>query len=125
MRCYRDQPVDCPLLVTLAFEEVVGPGTPRKLSRAQLTPANSKRILEANKAGNSLGGEEQRYACEKFINETCPELRGLPDERYALGRPSGGGAYSDYYKVLQGLGPRYIPEHQAMLLAVHKLMVPD
>lgn len=60
--------------------------------------------------------------CREFVDQRCPELFDIPDDRYGLLPPQSGGEWPDWYKVLAGLGPRYIPEHQAMLDAVHRFM---
>ena len=124
LRCYRDRPIDCPLLVCLAFEEIVGTSKPRKLARVQLTPDKAQAILTPTSYdGSSRAEREHAYACENFVNETCPELKSLLPERYQLAPLDRGRTYYDHFKVLKGLGPHYIPEHQAMLQAVHRLMV--
>ncbi|HMS96624.1 MAG TPA: P-loop NTPase fold protein [Tabrizicola sp.] len=123
LRCYGNRPIDCPLLVYLAFEEVVVTGTPHKLARAQLTPDMAESVLSSVKRTGSIRDEDTlRYACEKFVNDTCPELMGLSDDRYQLPPPGPNRYWPDYAKVLKGLGPRYIPEHEAMLAAVYELM---
>lgn len=126
LRCYRDRPVDCPLLVNLAFEEIAGPIKLPKLMRAELTPEKAKSVLTSVERDHSSRTEREHiYVCEKFVKETCPELIKLPDDRYKLAPPEGGGTYYDFFKVLGGLGPHYVPEHKEMLQAVHRLMVAD
>lgn len=49
---------------------------------------------------------------------------GLERDRYGLGTPDKGGNWHDWYLVLVGLGPRYIPEHEDVLKAVHRIMAP-
>lgn len=123
LRCYRDQPIDCPLLVCLAFDEVTGHSKTPKLARAGLTPQKADGVINPTARDASFDREEKhRYSCEKFVAETCPELTNLPDDRYRLPKTERGYTYFDYAKVLRGLGPHYIPEHQAMLAAVHRLM---
>jgi hypothetical protein len=122
LRCYKDRPIDCPLLVQLAFQ-TDGSRAPRKLLRAGLTPENARKLLEAVNPDHSFAGEERnRYACEKYVNENCQELKTLPEDRYILAPLTGGRTYFDHFKVLGGLAPSYIPEHEAMLRAVHRMM---
>ena len=122
LRCYRDRPIDCPLLVNLAFEEVTGKSRPHKLKRAELTPEKATSVLKPGEHDGSIRAENSTYVFDKFIKETCPELLNLPQDRYELAPLEGGRTYYDHFKVLGGLGPRYIPEHQAMLQAVHRLL---
>jgi hypothetical protein len=126
LRCYHDRPIDCPLLVYLAFKEVVTQEVWRKtkkgelLRRADLNPSQVDGLLIDLKNHNFRRSADAK--CQQFVRETCQELLVLPDDRYGLGRASNGGEYDDWYKVVAGLGPRYIPEHEAMLQAIHRLM---
>lgn len=136
-RCYRQRPIDLPLLVYLAFSDMANPEQGRplpgtdQLSRLGLTPAAALRMKEAAEAEDAVfyfmddrrrSETERNRRRMKFVEETCPELLGLPDDRYGIIEPPKSGEWPDWYKVLAGLGPRYIPEHQAMLDAVHRLM---
>ena len=92
------------------------------MGTTSLSPAKAKSVMESVKLDGSIGDEQKLHrACEKFVHENCRDLIGLPDERYGLPPPNRGNYYP-WYLVLEGLGPRYIPEHQAMLNAVHRLM---
>lgn len=124
LRCYQGRPIDCALLVFLAFREITEDEVWRRLkkaellSRADLTQGQAESLL---KGLNSPDNNGRRERCEKFVRDTCRELLKLDDYLYGLKRESGRDYY-DWYKVLGGLGPRYLPEHEAMLQAVHRLM---
>lgn len=127
LRCYRDRPIDCPLLTFLAFRDATEPEAWKRsrknelLPRAQLTPSHAESLIkELNNFDRNRSAE---FNCQKFVREKCGELVGLDEEIYGLGRGPNGHEYFDWYKVLAGLGPRYVPEHQDMLQAVHRLMV--
>lgn len=129
LRCYGARPLDPSLLVFLAFSAVARRADntllfEKKLfPRGALTAEAAQRALDDKRPDGSIkSDQEYRYRCEKFIAETCPELRRLPEDRYGLPPPTGGGEYLDFYKVLAGLGPRYVPEHREILNNVHRLM---
>ena len=130
LRCYRDRPLDLPLLIFLAFADVARTADgklrfDRKLlSRAALTPDRAADLLRDSDNYASVDGDRKRqYRCETFIRETCPELSGLAEDRYRMAPPPRGDRWLDYYKLLAGLGPRYVPEHQQILDAIHLMMV--
>lgn len=126
-QCYRERPIDLPLLVYLAFREIARrvDGTlsfsPDLFLRAKLTPESAAGLLTGGEI-SSRAEDERHYKRKKFIAENCPALKGLPPERYRMPPLPQGQSYHDWALVLQGLVPHYIPEHQAMLDAVHQLM---
>lgn len=130
LRCYRGKPLDCPLLVYLAFQDAIPEADhSRKLNhaalpRAALTPEKATSVHKPQDTSRGIKDDERRaYDCKKFISETCPELIGLEPERYGLPPPPNGrGNWYDWHLVLAGLGPNYIPEHEAVLGSVHRLM---
>lgn len=135
LRCYRDRPIDCSLLVVLAFEEVYAP--PRhlgekarenwradRLKRSRLTPERAAELTKENAYDDDVYLDSRDKEWNQFVKENCEEMKRVPVATYA--RPAlrdlqDAGAC---YKIIAGLGPRYIPDHQAMLNAVHRLMVP-
>jgi len=121
LRCYRDRPIDCPLLVHLAFQAVVMDHSLVVLARAELTRNAAEQALKADDFVGQSG--LLLVSGQLLVRKSCPELVGLPEDRYGLEPAPAGQHWHDWIKVLAGLGPRYIPEHQAMLQAVHRLMV--
>ncbi len=125
LRCYRHRPVDCPLLVFLAFREAVDPQLWLKsrrdelLLRAKLTPEATHKLRENL---NSPYGSQAAATAEYSVREVYPELLGLPETVYLMPPAERGGSWHDWYKVLAGLGPRYLPEHEDMLRAVHRIL---
>lgn len=129
LRCYRDKPLDCPLLVYLAFQEAI-PELDRSkkvsqsaLPRAGLTPERAAKVREKSEVRLDIRQEEERhFRRNQFIQETCPELVGLEPDRYGVGAPRVGEVWRDWYLVLVGLGPKYVPEHEEVLRSVHSIM---
>lgn len=125
LRCYQGRPIDCALLVFLAFREITEDEVWRRLRknelfrRAELTRDQAAKLLSSDDA---LDESQVRVRCKKFVIQICPELQHLDDPLYGLEKSGGAQGYPDWYKILQGLGPRYLPEHEAMLQAVHRLM---
>jgi KAP family P-loop domain len=124
VRCYRDRPIDCALLIHLSFREAVPSKISGRLPRSELTPKLCRKLLKDDDKDNdiNIAGRKQ-FQRSQFVRGTFPELLGLPDERYGLQPAQLGVDWPEWYLVLVCLGPRYIPEHQAMLQAVHRLMV--
>lgn len=127
-RCYRQRPIDLPLLLFLNFDQLAfgsrGAGLRDDfLPRAMFSPRAAKQQFERAIDGSAASRSHMQNECREFVDQRCPELFDIPDDRYGLLPPQRGGEWPDWYKVLAGLGPRYIPEHQAMLDAVHRFMV--
>lgn len=133
LRCYPDTPIDCPLLVALAFRqasEVLGSGRVLKpedfLSRSKLTPALSSKFRAKNDARASMAEAERRKAEQmRFVEENCSELLGLPQERYRSPPIGSGQRYNDWAQVLHHLSQHYIQDHQDILDAVKLLEVEE
>jgi KAP family P-loop domain len=128
LRCYRDRPIDLPLMVYLAFAEVAKrPDQTIKfdkglLPRIALTPEKAKALMGAvDQFRNSPTVDERNHEHYKFVAENCADLQKLPENRYKLAPLTNGRFYHDWAKVLLGLGPHYIPEHREMLAAIHKM----
>lgn len=118
-RCYRKRPIDLPLLVFMAFRDAAGkPLSGKMFSRAGFSPGEAERHLH-NMARDKAGS----YAAEiiRELRERTPELLTLVADLNFFDHPMA--AYGDRLKHLfQDYAPHYIPEHQAMLDAVHQLM---
>lgn len=129
-RCYRDQRIDLPLLVFLAFQEVVlgrggeAPISAELLPRANLSPTVAERLLSATKPSDMhRQAQVAMNDCEEFVRTNCRALLGLDQDLYDLPPPQPRSEYFQWYLVLAGLGPRYIPMHQEILVSVHRLQV--
>lgn len=132
LRCYRDRAIDLPLLVFLAFSETVGNSPNGEkletdlLPRAKLTREAYLKLRENAEAPekNISRINTGRYSepRQTFVAQNCSDLIALDDEIYALPPLEGNRTYRDWYLVFEGLGPRYIPEHQAMLDGVHDII---
>lgn len=126
-RCYRKRPIDLPLLVYLAFVDVSKRAdgsvsfNHKVLPRAELTPERSTMLLTIDPA-KPLKLRNATQHLEEFTAQYCSVLLGLPPERYRMRSLALGQSYYDWALVLEGLAPHYIPDHQAMLDAVHQLM---
>lgn len=121
IRCYANTPLDCPLLIWLAFQNEAKLDAKVAyvfLSRAQLVPSmvdmfkSHQQSFEAN--------EKAKWQMEECVQDNCKELVGLPEERYDSPPPPPGRYWPDKAKVVRHLARHYIPSHQAMLDAVHK-----
>lgn len=120
LRCYAKTPLDCSLLVFIAFGDAGVRLVPDWLPRCALTPSEADLLLESGDGfGKNLTGTS-------FIHKKCKVLIGLEDNVYQMPPLApNSGDYYDWAKVLQGLGPRYIPEHEAVLNAAHDLLAPE
>lgn len=127
LRCYPDVPLDCPLLIFLAFSEAValnGAGATAisddALPRVRLTPEIAERLTQPVR---SEGERENRISrVVSLIRENCSELLDLPSDRY---RMHGGRQIPDWARVGRYLALHYLPTHERVLAAVHSLEVPD
>ncbi len=129
LRIYRDHYIDLPLLVFLAFEDVaVGKNGAVKfnqdlLPRRKLSPQNADSYLVKSQIVNEVfGNRRPEGEWVRFVRDTCPELTNLEPALYGLPDLETGNTYLDWYKVLAGLGPNYVPSHQAMLNAAQEIM---
>ncbi len=125
LRCYADEPLDCPLLVFLAFQQAEGSRFPtgpyvaeKHLPRARLTEQEGAVMLRADDVGRQ---DRQSIETIRSYQKDSPELFRLPDERYDLPNDR---VYKDWYRVGKGLAPYYLSRHQNILDAVHNYEVP-
>jgi hypothetical protein len=119
---YAERPIDVSLLIWLAFKEVANfnyTSLDNKLpKRMALTPSQGKNFPKA--APDWVAYEHERWARQsdstvktdfpEFIDLSAMTFRSPDDKNYYL-----------WARVYEHLAPHYIPEHQAMLDAVHKL----
>lgn len=131
LRCYPSLPLDRSLLVFLAFQKAGlehGNVRTRRVSfnRANLSREVAERFGDFDTFGTD--GRTRQRDREKFINENCPELRGLPSSTYAAygmqPREDGGKRHPDA-EVILGLGPTYISRHDEVLKATHALIATE
>ncbi|PTQ74425.1 KAP family P-loop NTPase fold protein [Celeribacter persicus] len=124
LRCYAEIPLDCSLLVWLAFREVIGDvnkkPNAKALKRSVLTPQKVEQLLKSDDDG-FLSSFSQSEANE-FVRSYCQELISVSQTAFKLPAAYQGRSLPDWLKVLVGLGPHYIPEHEAVLNAAHALM---
>lgn len=139
LRCYREVPVDVALLVWLGFGISSG-GTisATVLPRCEVAPLDGVTERDWSHLDEFIPAVRYRYDTLKrtgqpyeMLNEV--ELDGrsaLPRDRYRFFCSSGNRApvseekgirESSNSMIEEGLAPWYIPEHQAMLDAVHKI----
>ncbi|MGJ8627607.1 MAG: KAP family P-loop NTPase fold protein [Sulfitobacter sp.] len=131
-RIYKDRPIDAALLVWLAYKEAsasklgefkVAASGQRKvlaLPRATLDPLEAqKRILNFPKLDTFKQEAWARHQ-EGELFEEFPEFEHLNLSAF---RSPDNKNYYRFVRVYKHLAPHYIPEHQAMLDAVHKLQV--
>ncbi|MCE8509375.1 NTPase [Ruegeria pomeroyi] len=127
LRCYAGHPVDCPLMVFLAFDQALVADARRPLDpghflgRANLRPETESRVH----------GRDQ-FDDLKFMRGTARGLiqdhgwqilLRLPNERYRL--PQNGNNYNDEAKVCIFLARHYLSDHQGMLDAVREFTAGD
>lgn len=121
LRCYSDQPLDYSLLVLLAFHQIAGTqgGGNRitlpnaLLSRSNLTAKAAAELQQSVDQGRVNFANHP--AGKKLAHTHCRELIGLPDDRYHSPDDQN---YYDWVKICLHLGPRYIPDHEAVLNAL-------
>lgn len=119
LRVYGDRPLDCPLLVFLAFSDVISRNSGEILNvdvylkRARLTPG----IKNKFRADRGSFGQEREIAARawKFLNENCVELTELPDDRYRSPDPGRGARWEDWVPTIKHLSQFYLPEHKRVL----------
>ncbi len=117
LRCYKDQPIDCALLVWLAFRKVYADKQEIELSTSFLTRAGLPPDL-AVVVGEDTFGKRKQEKILTFVRKNCMELDDLSDDRYFLPDEQN---YHWWAKIGIYLAPNYIPRHQAMLDAVHQI----
>ena len=129
LRCYSGEPVDCAVLVFLAFSQVMNiqnalaelPDELR-LKRIDLTPERGEELTEKMDEYGTVGRDFIRSA-NKYISKNCPELLDLSIEVYGAPMLDDHRKYHDWALVLKFLARHYLPRHQAMLDAVQELAI--
>lgn len=135
LRCYAGHPVDCPLMVFLAFDQALvadqamgaekvpankrGLAPDRFLPRASLRPDTESRVQTDDGFGNNEFSRQK--ARELILKRDWDVLLRLPEERYRL--PQDGKNYKDEAKVCIFLARHYLSDHQDMLDAVREFTV--
>jgi hypothetical protein len=125
LRIYSSEPIDCALLVYLAFLNARGRQRDvffgqSHLRRAELTAKKVNGFGDLNWPMNPH--DELAARARQFVIENCRELMGLDSNRYPdLEDSPSWKQFYDWYKVLKGLGPSYIPRHERLLEMVHEL----
>ncbi|MCT4556596.1 MAG: KAP family NTPase [Pelagimonas sp.] len=129
LRCYKDEPIDCALLVGLAFKDATPSngtsGLPFNLSkllpRVQLEPIRAANLefTDAEHMNPNLRREKVR-ALNYEVRDNFSEFLTLTNERLGVPHDS---RYEDCVKVFKYLAPDYIPRHQRMLDAIQALQV--
>lgn len=126
-RCYFEKPIDLPLLVLLAFDDAISSNGKSPLiasdilKRAEFTPEKAREIYNDRVSPSGRGNLERNRVIEIRSIENYEPLASLPDDRY---RGPEDGKYSQFQRLILGLGPHYIPEHKAMLAGVMRLQSP-
>lgn len=125
LRCYRSQPLDCALLVQLAFEGASGTvSAAGKLKRRDLTSPNTATFL--NKIKDSQNATTLRRIAEtkgrRHVEEDFSELLTIPFDRFGISNHEGSPTWRN---ILMDLAPHYIPTHQAILNAVHRFQAEE
>lgn len=120
LRCYRTEPIDCSLLVYLALQECSNISLGKDfLPRVQIHPDVLDQFSKADP--RSIDEQQMRdYEKYEFLEDNCPELLSLPEERYRMKTPERGKSWKNWVPVMKYLAAHYIPSHQAMLDAVHR-----
>lgn len=124
VRSYQGTPVDLPLLVWLAFYGVVGNwlfAPYSALPRSELSPGVASKWQKLLRETTSAGGR-LRYEQQEFVRKLESRIVEVAKKRHRLGAPPSDYRWPDEHMVIAGLAPWYIPEHQAMLDAVHQLV---
>lgn len=129
LRCYAKEPVDCALLVFLAFSQAIEDKAmfehlPKELTlrRSNLTPVKAAELIKNTGEPGAAGRLKIRSAVD-YISENCPELVNLPLSVYGVQPAKEGYRYNAWSLVLGKLAPEYIPRHQAILDAVQEIVV--
>ena len=123
LRCYADQPLDCPLLVWFAFGEKIRgrvdrpPFSPELLPRAPLTAEQGESMVRGKRRHTKTG---ETVSIRNYYLTRAPELFRLPDDRYDL---PGNGGHDGAEKVGLFLAPTYLDRHIAVLNSVRSLTV--
>ncbi|SFN93781.1 KAP family P-loop domain-containing protein [Roseovarius lutimaris] len=132
LRCYRNEPLDCALLVFLAFKGASGLAPDGReliaegfLRRACLTPKVAEQFSEPLNYRSGREEQKREYEAKEFIQKNCQELLGLPEDRYKSPHLGNGRTYFEWVPVCVHLAEHYVPGHQAILDALHRLEVTE
>jgi hypothetical protein len=121
---YAERPIDVALLVWLSFKDGAGLRFDELNTilphRFNIIPSQAEEILaRGNKIRSLKDNNDWSNKQNFFIKENLSELLTLSNQQLRADEMN-----KDYFywaRVYQFLAPHYIPEHQAMLDAVHKL----
>ncbi len=122
IRCYFEKPLDYALLVWLAFrDEAAAQFDPKNfqdaLPRSRLTRERAGTLM--SRLLKSSGGEQEYLEALKFVKSNCQELQKV--QPVGLTNPHFGHDHS--LVVLDGHGPNYILDHEAVLNALYKYQI--
>lgn len=125
LRCYPEQPLDYALLVWLAFRDAMEESKykalssvfARSLRRSSLEPEISEKIRIREWQDDGLG---RNGKAEKFVRDNCQEMTGAQFDRYSEER---GRSRADWYLICGLVAQDYLPEHENVLKALHRLEV--
>jgi hypothetical protein len=125
LRCYRNVPIDLPLVMLLLFQDAAsGKIKSDLLARANLTPEFGREKIKQINGIFDRGGsrEESRatYEAESWIKENAPMFLKL--DRPEFTHPQGRDYYL-WYKIYGIFSEIYIPSHQKMIAVVEKMTV--
>ncbi|WP_299874042.1 P-loop NTPase fold protein [uncultured Sulfitobacter sp.] len=127
-RIYRSEYIDLPLLIWLAFTEgteandIQSKFGKSTFPRSEMTPENGHQVMERQNSNKTREGHGKYTAkIDHEINAKYPEFLTL--ERHQMHIPDDGKDYFPWYCIYYFLAPHYIPDHEAMLDAVHRLQV--
>ena len=125
LRIYKKTPVDVSLLVWLSFRGAseairkISSSSPT-LPRAKITPHEGKVGMAGMDNYSPLNAEITYNDMDRQLKKEFPEFGSLNENSY---RSPDDKNYYLTVRVYQHLAAHYIPEHQAMLDAVHALQV--
>jgi len=125
LRCYPEQPLDYALLVWLAFRDAMEESKYKALSsvfsrllkRSSLAPHVAEKINNREWQDDGFG---RNGKAEKFVRDNCQEMTGAQFDRY-LEEP--GRSRADWYFICGLVAQDYLPEHENVLNALHRLEV--
>ena len=127
LRIYKDRPIDAALLVLLAFHNAslnLKKSDWFGMARVALDPLSFKGRLEEQRAfTNPVPANEIDYSSTKSFFTSHPEFLTITDKDGRSIFIYGSKDNKDMTNKMRDLAPHYIPDHQAMLDAVHKLQV--
>lgn len=121
LRCYPRLPLDRPLLVFLAFRDVLGEVSSDLLPRSRLTTEKAEELKEID----NYSSHHEQSKRDNFIRENCLDLQNLDPDIYQMPSPPRGPTWLPLAQVISGLGPIYIPRHEKVLKATHALIATE